>query len=146
MIYYWFFLLSCLVNPNLDSMNGTLVLTVENIQEAKGQIRIGIFNTSSGFPDDANVWRGLEFPVDGTGSLTVELKDLPFGEYAIAAHHDLGKKGKMSKNMFGVPTEPYGFSNGAVAKWGDPRYSDAVFTFDNPGQSIQIKVQPWSDY
>ena len=146
MIYSWLFLLSYLVNPNPDGMQGTLIVTVENIQYAKGQIRIGVFNNSTDFPDDAKVWRGLEFPVEGKGSMTIEIEDLPFGEYAIAAHHDLRKRGKMSKNMFGVPTEPYGFSNGAVAKWGDPEYSDAVFSFEQAGQAIQIKIRPWSDY
>ena len=146
MIYTWLFILSYLVNPNPDTMNGTLIITVENIQDAKGQIRIGVFNKSTGFPHDDNVWRGLEFPVQGKGSMTIEIKDLPYGEYAIAAHHDLRKRGKMSKNMLGIPTEPYGFSNGAIAKWGDPQYSDAVFSFEQAGQAIQIKIRPWSDY
>jgi len=37
-------------------------------------------------------------------------KDVPAGKYAIAAFQDENAEGKLSKNMFGVPKEPRGFS------------------------------------
>jgi uncharacterized protein (DUF2141 family) len=49
------------------------------------------------------------------------------GTYAIKAFHDLNGDGKMNTNPFGIPTEPYAFSNDASGVMGPPGWTDAAF-------------------
>ena len=146
MLVYLISILSLMATNAAPMMNGTIIINVENIQSAKGQIRIGVFNKKEGFPADAHVFKGLTFPVNKKGSMTIRIDDLPYGEYAIAAHHDIKMAGKMSRNLFGVPSEPYGFSNGAIAKWGDPNFSDASFSLNSSEHKLSITIKPWSAY
>lgn len=144
MLILWYTILSFLLPPAAQPMTGTILLQVDNIQTAEGQIRIGLFNQASDFPDDQKVYIGREFPVKNRGSQILKLENIPYGEYAIAAHHDQKNSGKMKRNLFGVPTEPYGFSNGAIAKWGDPEFSQAAFDLQSPQLELTIQIKPWS--
>jgi len=38
--------------------------------------------------------------------------------------------GRLDKTFWGVPTEPYGFSNGARGVLGSPKFDDATITLD----------------
>ena len=43
------------------------------------------------------------------------------GNYAIAVFHDLNGNGKLDRNLIGLPSEPYGFSND-VGRRGFPSF------------------------
>ncbi len=53
---------------------------------------------------------------------------LPIGEYAISAFYDTNHNGELDKNLLGIPTEPYGFSNNARGSFGPAKFEDAAFT------------------
>ncbi|MCH9852515.1 MAG: DUF2141 domain-containing protein [Alphaproteobacteria bacterium] len=53
---------------------------------------------------------------------------LPDGIYAISAFHDLNDDGELNRNLVGLPTEPYGFSNDARGTFGPAKFADAQFT------------------
>jgi uncharacterized protein (DUF2141 family) len=129
-----------------QSQTGTLYLEVNNIQEAKGTLRIGIYDRSDRFPEGDAVWKGFEIPVEQKGTQLVTLPDIPFGTYAIAFHHDIDGTGKMETNFFGVPREPYAFSSGAVAKWRAPQFSEADFNFSASGTTIDATLHFWEDF
>ena len=48
------------------------------------------------------------------GEMRVVFAGLPPGEYAVAAFHDADGDGKLAQNIVGMPTEGFGFSNGAT--------------------------------
>tara|TARA_R110002110_G_scaffold12158_9_gene57860 strand:- start:71 stop:511 length:441 start_codon:yes stop_codon:yes gene_type:complete len=62
------------------------------------------------------------------------------GKYGIKAFHDLDSDGEMNKT-FGIPTEPYAFSNDAKASGGPPDFSAAAFdvTAEGAVQTIQLR-------
>jgi uncharacterized protein (DUF2141 family) len=64
-------------------------------------------------------------------NLTVHFRDLPPGLYAAVAFQDFNGNGKLDKNLFGVPREPYGFSNGARGNMGPPTFSQAAVRIDS---------------
>jgi len=66
----------------------------------------------------------------------VEFTGLPPGQYAFRLYHDLNGDGRMNTNPFGMPTEPYAFSNNARGSFGPASWSDAVFTL-NAGANVQ---------
>jgi uncharacterized protein (DUF2141 family) len=67
-------------------------------------------------------------------------RNLPAGEYAAKAFHDLNGDGEMNTNPFGMPTEPYAFSNNAVGNMGPARWDQARFTVSGEtAQTIRIR-------
>jgi uncharacterized protein (DUF2141 family) len=123
---------------------GTLQFEVANIRDTRGAIRIGIYNKASDFPDEKKVYLN-RILAPQKGALTLEIPDLPHGEYAIAVYHDLNGNGRLDKNMFGVPTEPYGFTGSAKGKWGSPRFGEASFTFPLSRQPLTVSLYKWEE-
>lgn len=122
-----------------------LILEIQNVEVAEGSLRIGVFDKAGAFPNDEAVLAGYDFKVKQTGTMLVSLKDLPFGDYAIAFHHDVNDDGKLDKNFFGVPTEPYTFSNNPDAKWRQPRFEEARFSFNADKQILSVRLHRWQD-
>jgi uncharacterized protein (DUF2141 family) len=55
------------------------------------------------------------------------MSNLPPGRYVIAAFQDTDGDGKLTKGALGIPREPFGFSNGARARFGLPAFDAAAF-------------------
>ena len=66
--------------------------------------------------------------------------DLPAGTYGMKAVHDVNGNGKMDVNPFGMPTEPYAFSNNAVGNMGPAQWDRAHFEVSGAtAQTIRIR-------
>ncbi|MCB0642217.1 MAG: DUF2141 domain-containing protein, partial [Phaeodactylibacter sp.] len=131
----WTFLIFSFMAPALNTQP-ELILEIQNVEVAEGTLRIGVFDKPGAFPNDDAVLAGYYFKVTQTGTIQISLRDLPFGDYAIAFHHDVNDDGKLDKNFFGVPTEPYTFSNNPSAKWRQPRFEEARFSFKEDKQIL----------
>lgn len=132
--------------PDLPApRNTSLRVKVENITAAKGRIHIGIYKDAATFPKKKLAFGGKEVPVTATGPMEIELTGLAPGRYAIAVFHDLNGNGKLDANVFGVPTEPYAFSNGAVAKWSSPGFEEAAFDLAEGGKTISVALAFWKE-
>ena len=64
--------------------------------------------------------------VDVTGNSLSYTISLPAGEYAVQAYHDENSNGEIDKNMMGIPTEEYGFSNNVRGIMGPPDIEDQL--------------------
>ena len=128
------------------AQTSTLKVIVENIAVAKGRVHVGIYKDAATFPKKKYAFAGKEVPVSAMGSLEVMIADLEPGRYAVAVFHDTNGNGKLDTNVLGVPTEPYTFSNGAVAKWGNPGFEEAAFGLSGAGRRISVKLGYWKDY
>ena len=53
-------------------------------------------------------------------------RDLPPGQYAVNAFHDENGNGELDTNLFGIPTEGYGFANDPRTTFGPPDFEDAA--------------------
>ena len=62
------------------------------------------------------------------------------GEYAIAVYHDENNNGHMDKRMFGIPKEPYGFSNNYRPLMSAPTFNDCKFAIGEVEKEISIKL------
>ena len=98
----------------------TVEVTVTNIQESNGDIYLGVYNSETGFPDQNKTYKNTIVQAEA-GSVTITL-NLPSGDYAISVYHDANRNGKLDKNMFGAPTEYYGFSNNARSLFSAPGF------------------------
>jgi len=103
-----------------------LTLTVSNIESDQGALMIGVYASPDAYTAGDAV-AGRAAPVDGA-ELTAVFEGLAPGDYAIKVFHDVNGDGALNTNGFGVPTEPYGFSNDAHGVMGPASYSDAKFS------------------
>jgi uncharacterized protein (DUF2141 family) len=57
---------------------------------------------------------------------------------AVAAFQDLNRDGVLNKGAYGVPIEPYGFSNNARGPFGPPSFESASVRLPAQSQELQI--------
>lgn len=114
-----------------------LTVTIEGIADAKGSIMLGLFDEAA-YNGDGAV-NGASLKVEGD-SVTTVFEGLEPGEYAVRLYHDLNDDGEMNTNPFGMPTEPYAFSNDAKGRFGPATWEDAKFIVDAEGVTHTITM------
>jgi len=127
----------CLAFMAPAALAGPLTVTLENIQKQTGKIRLGVYD-AAGYEAGKAV-SGADVVVNAaTVSVTVE--GLAPGEYGIKLFHDVNGDGEMNSNPFGMPTEPFAFSNNAKGRFGPAKWDDARFevTEDGAVQAITL--------
>ena len=72
-------------------------------------------------------------------SLRFGFSDVPPGTYAVAAFQDVDGDGRLGRTGLGLPTEPYGFSNGAGRR-GRPDFAAAAFRLPEPGTALRVRL------
>ncbi|MGH7020451.1 MAG: DUF2141 domain-containing protein, partial [Brevundimonas sp.] len=78
--------------------------------------------------------------VDVAGGQHEAVFDLPAGAYGVKAFHDVNGNGKMDTNPFGMPTEPFAFSNNAVGNMGPAKWDRARFEVSGAtAQTIRLR-------
>ncbi len=113
----------------------SLTITIEKVSPRGGVLRLGLYDAAS-YPDDNSTpIAAADVPVTG-GKMTVTLKDLPPGRYAIESFQDVNANGKMDTSWLGLPLEPYGFSRDARALLSKPGFDSTAFALA-PGENRQ---------
>lgn len=92
-----------------------------------GQVMVALFDSEAAYDGDGAPVRQAMIEVTGP-TAEVRFADLPAGPYAARMFHDVDGDGQMAVNPFGLPTEPYGFSNNAVGNMGPASWERARFT------------------
>ena len=128
-------------NGNLAS--GDLLLRIDNIEQAEGMIWIGVYDSQDNFLNQEKAVKVQGERVERTGSLTMRLKDVPFGTYAVAVLHDVNNSGQMDQNFMGVPQEPYAFSGVPKSRFRAPRFEEISFDFRKNEQGLVTGLAPW---
>jgi len=125
-------------SQNQKTENVTLNIHITDIQNTKGKkIFVGIFD-KKGFPKDQKAIYSAEKVAD-SDNITLSIH-LPLGTYAAAVYHDINENGRMDKNMFGIPKEPYGLSNNVIPKFKEPTFEECSFTVRGSGKNISINL------
>ena len=115
-----------------------LVIHVDDVKAASGTVMVAVFNSEGSFlksPAKAGATPAVQ------SGARVVFKDLPEGEYAFAVYHDANANGKMDKNLLGIPTEDYAFSNNALGKMGPPSYASAKFALPAAGADLRVSLK-----
>jgi uncharacterized protein (DUF2141 family) len=94
----------------------------------------------AGDSDEASFERATAASIeDGLVVWTVDA--LPWGQYAASAYHDENDDGELDTNLVGMPSESFGFSNDARARFGRPDFAEAAFRFTAPRDTVRFRVQ-----
>ena len=74
------------------------------------------------------------------GERSVTFEGLAPGDYGVKAFHDVNGNGRMDTNPFGMPAEPFAFSNNAVGNMGPADWDRARFAVSGrTAQTIIIR-------
>lgn len=120
-----------------DPAKAQLTLTVTDIKEHKGALMVAVFD-QAGYDADKQV-TAMMIPV--TGATATASVEVPAGTYGIKLFHDVDGDGKMGMNPFGMPIEPFAFSNSAPAQFGPAKWDAAKFEVAAPSTTHTIKLQ-----
>jgi uncharacterized protein (DUF2141 family) len=119
----------------------TLTVTVSNIQSDVGAMNFAVYDNEDNWLGDNTVDKmSVRVSESMQGDVISVQFELAPGNYAVSVAHDDNDNGKMDTNFIGIPKEPTGLSNGAVAKFGPPKYKDAVFSLGEPGLEMPIQL------
>ncbi|MGH7028741.1 DUF2141 domain-containing protein [Brevundimonas sp.] len=113
-----------------------LTLTFETGAET-GAVMVALYDSEAAYEDGAPTRVAR---VDVAAGQREAVFDLPAGAYGMKAFHDVDGDGKMNVNPFGMPTEPYAFSNNAVGNMGPAKWDRARFEVSGAtAQTIRIR-------
>ena len=115
-----------------------IVVVVEGIETAVGNIIVTVFADAADFPKDGSEYRKVTVPAK-TESVEIAFDKMKLGEYAFAVLHDKNANGKCDKKLLGIPTEPFGFSNNVRPKLKVPNF-DQVKVNINDGMVVKIRL------
>lgn len=111
-----------------------MVVLVKNVESERGNLMVQVLNEEE-VPVASKI-----FPVRGKNEENLVKLRLPSGPYAVRVFHDINANGELDKNLMGMPTEPYGFSNDARATFGSPKLEDQLVLLDRD-QKISIRLK-----
>lgn len=118
-------------------------ISFTNIQHTQGNIYVGVYRSKSDFLKPEKACLKKIIPVAQAGTLAVDCSELAAGVYAVSCFHDLNGNGKLDTNLFGIPTEPYGFSNNARPKFRAPNWDETKFEIKEGTNNISIRLEKW---
>ena len=112
-----------------DELMGILTVEVSGLKDATGDVYIAVYDSDSTWLSDTTVLsKKVAISETLDGDLVRTELQLPLGQYALSVFYDKDDDGELDTNFIGMPKEPIALSNNAVAKFGPPKYADAVFT------------------
>ena len=119
---------------------GSLNITFTGIETQQGAVLGVLFDSEDAYNGKGAPVRTIFVPADKAEVATM-LEGLKAGRYAIKTFHDLDGDHEMSTNPFGMPIEPFAFSNNAVGNMGPAKWADAAFDVKDGENSQRITIQ-----
>jgi len=141
-----FLLILLLSSFQLDSDNkkvpsyidsGNIIVEIKGLNNDEGQVRLFLHNNEDSFPRELVKVVDIKRSKIISNSAKIVFKDIPYGNYAIAAHHDENGNDEVDTNFLGIPNETFAASNDAKGRFG-PKFKDAVFAFSKSDTTIII--------
>lgn len=128
------------VAPVAVEGKSSLTVSFSGLETQKGAILLSIYDSEAAFDKNGKPVRDAMVPATAAAVEAV-IAGLPAGRYAIKAFHDVDGDMKMAANPFGMPTEPFAFSNNAVANMGPAKWVDAAFTVTDGANRHAITIR-----
>jgi uncharacterized protein (DUF2141 family) len=109
---------------------------INGIETIKGTMLIALYGVDNEFPSKTDVFDYRHIPVNGK-KMSTTFKVMEAGYYAFAVQQDINNNGKMDKNLFGYPKEPFGFSNNPIVHFSAPDFDQCAV---NVLESMTIEI------
>jgi uncharacterized protein (DUF2141 family) len=119
------------------SENPKLIVQINKVQKT-GTVYVSVCTKSAEWSDNGKYTFKYEPTVGVQNELVIN--SIPNGDYAIAIYQDQNGNGKLDTNFFGIPKEPYAFSNNKVPVFSEPSFEKCKFQFTKQTQQIIINL------
>lgn len=138
---YLIFILSIIISlsSQLITAQNTSELTVivKNIEIIEGTLELKLSSDSLQYRGDIEANLDLVRTTKVTkNEMVFTFNNLPEGEYALSIFQDINENGKLDRKKFGIPAEPFAFSNDALRRFGPPYFEQAKFYVEK-GENTQ---------
>ena len=110
---------------------------VSNIPSKGGELYIGWYSNDNGFREVSKAKYKQKVKVTNQKTITIPFDNIVPGTYAISMFLDENGNGVLDKNFFGVPAEPYGFSNNVYPAMRAATFEEASFIIQS---NYEIKI------
>ena len=132
---------ACVASLAAQAAAADLEVRIEGLRSAEGDVRVALHRQmpDGDFPGDAGAVAATIRDA-APGAVRVVFADLAPGDYAVAAFHDADGDGELATNFLGMPTEGYGFSNGAVGFMGPPSFEAAAVSVGTESARISVPI------
>ncbi|MEM9719724.1 MAG: DUF2141 domain-containing protein [Bacteroidota bacterium] len=122
------------LTPNLPQTTHTLEVEVQEIRQLSGTLRVCLVANKEAFLSSClhsthtSVQHGVE---------VLEFPNLELGTYAVSLYQDLDDNGKLNQEgLFGMPSEPYGFSNNPRSLFRPPSFEKCAFKLSSDSRIV----------
>ncbi len=116
-----------------------LTLIITNLASDTAPVIVGVYGTKNKFPDPKDQLKEYKFKPHGK-KLTTKITDLKFDTYALAIYQDVNSNGKIDKDLIGIPTEPYAFSNNYKPTVKAPGFDNCKFQYDSIANTVTMNM------
>jgi len=123
----------------LPAAAGELILTIVGA-DGPGVVMGRVFRDAPSFERRTDAAAQFVSAPD-KGRVVVRVADLPPGRYAVATFLDRNGNAQIDTTLFGLPTEPYGFSNDASGVMGPPDFAQAAFEITGEPRALTIHLR-----
>ncbi len=120
-----------------ESETVTVTLEVSVSKYNNGSIILAMYDSEESYMKD--IYRSAEVAVQNRKAIIV-FNTLKKGKYAFTLFHDLNENKKLDTNFFGIPKEPYGFSNEKKGRFGPPKFNEVSFCL-NKNKKFKISIE-----
>lgn len=120
-----------------------LTVKIEPLDEQTGDVLLYVFSQreAARFPVDLEAAVCHHSAAAEEASIDFVCVDLPEGEYAAIAVHDLNGNGVLDHSWIGLPAEPLGFSSGCRPRFGPPSFRRCRFQLTAEQRAIAIRLR-----
>lgn len=105
---------------------------------SSGQVLVALFASGADWMKTPR--SELAVPVDNRGEAKFTLSNIEPGSYGISIIYDEDSDGELDLNLFGIPSEGFGFSNDARANFGPPKWKNVRFELGEVATTINIRL------
>ena len=117
----------------LGALAADLRLSVADGPAADATLYVALYDSAAGFAGNALASQMVPMRA---GAAQLVFPGLAPGRYAVRVFADENGNGKLDTNLFGMPTERYGFSNDAKGNRGAPEFDAAAIGVDADLQTV----------
>ena len=120
-------ILGLCATPALAQDAGADITFTFQVGQPTGHVMVALFDSQVAYDGSGDPVRVARVDASAAAVQAV-FENLPTGDYAMKAFHDVDDDGRMATNPFGMPTEPFAFSNNAVGNMGPAGWDRAHFS------------------
>ena len=111
-----------------------LEVVIESIESQRGQMVVALFDNAEDFLTTPVYFKYVQEVQ--TQQMQVLFTDVEPGQYSISIIHDWNSNGELDTNIFGIPKEPFGFSNNPPVRTGPPSFEDCLINVGEESSTI----------